>query len=226
VTDYVNYAGWLSAPNTNQAPNSFALLQPADGAEELPTSVTFVWQSTLDPDGGAVTYDLIVDDDPAFGSPLVDVAGLSATTYDAGNIFVLSTPIYWKVTARDGAGGARVGAPAPSVFTIPPATGIDLPPDVAGIPAAFQVSAPYPNPFRDTSTLSFTLPEAGPVRVDVFDVSGRLVRALADGAMPRGAHALEWDGRNDSGHAVGAGVYFYRLATTAETFTKRAVLAR
>jgi len=226
VTDYVNYGSWLSAPNTNQAPNFFALVQPANGAEELPTSVTFVWQRAEDPEGGAVTYDLVVDEDPAFGSPIVNVAGLVDTAYDAGNIFVLSTPIYWRVIARDVAGGSRSGAPTPSVFTIPPATGIDPPGNPAGIPVAFDVSAPYPNPFRDASTFAFTLPEAGRVRIDIFDVSGRLVQTLADGAMPRGAHALVWDGRNESGRAVGAGVYFYRLVTATETVAKRTVLAR
>jgi flagellar hook assembly protein FlgD len=64
------------------------------------------------------------------------------------------------------------------------------------------------------------------VRIDVFDVSGRHVHTLADGGIPRGAHALVWDGRNGSGHAVGAGVYFYRLVTEDGTFTKRTVLAR
>ncbi len=226
VSDYVNYGSWLSAPNTNQPPNGFALLQPANGAEELPTSIVFVWRSTQDPEGGAITYDLVVDDDPAFGSPIASATGLTDTTYAAGNIFVLSTPIYWKVIARDGAGGARLGAPTPSVFTIPPATGVDAPAEESAAPLALAVSAPHPNPFRDSSTFAFTLPDAGPVRVDIFDVSGRLVHTLADGAMPRGAHAVVWEGRNGSGRAVGAGVYFYRLVTTAETFTRRTVLAR
>jgi photosystem II stability/assembly factor-like uncharacterized protein len=93
-------------------------------------------------------------------------------------------------------------------------------------PVAFHVAAPYPNPFHDRSTLSFALPEAGSVRVDVFDVSGRIVRTLADGAMPRGTHALVWDGRNAAGRVVGTGVYFYRVATASETVTSRAVLAR
>ncbi|MFN0150054.1 MAG: FlgD immunoglobulin-like domain containing protein [bacterium] len=231
VTDYVNYGSWLTAPNTNQAPNFFALVQPSDGAEELPTSVTFVWRSAQDPEGGAVTYDLMVDDDPAFASPLVNAVGLTDTTYDAGNIFVLSTPIYWKVTARDAVGATRLGSPAPSVLTIPPATGVPTPDapspdDGTSTPLVLHATVPFPNPFRDTSTFAFTLPEPGPVRIDVFDVSGRRVQTLAAGAMPRGFHALVWDGRNDAGRAAGAGVYFYRLVTATETFTRRTVLAR
>jgi hypothetical protein len=226
VSDYINYGSWLSAPNTNQPPNSFVLLQPGNGGTVLPTSVTFAWRSAQDPEGGAITYDLVVDDDPAFASPIVSVVSLADTSYDAGNIFVLDVPIYWKVTARDGAGAARLGFPAPSVFTIPPATGVDLPGRDGSAPAALQVFAPYPNPFHDASTLAFSLPEAGPVRIDIFDVSGRLVHTIADGAMPRGAHSVAWDGQGSSGRPVGPGVYFYRLATGLETVTRRTVLSR
>lgn len=98
--------------------------------------------------------------------------------------------------------------------------------DGAGVGVALDVAAPIPNPFSDASTLSFSIPESGPVRVDLFDVSGRIVRTLFDGAMARGPHALVWDGRNAAGRDVGAGVYFYRLTAGAATSTRRAVLTR
>jgi len=227
VTDYVNYGLWLSAANTNQPPNGFALVSPANGAEVLPLAVTFVWRRTIDPDGSAIVYDLLVDDDPAFGSPLVSATALADTTFNAGNIFVMSTPLYWKVTARDAGGGARLGAPTPSVFTIPPATDVDPGRNGdPGAPLAFQVRAPTPNPFRDASTLAFTLPAPGSVRLDVFDVSGRLVRTLTDGPMRGGEHAIAWDGRNGAGREVGAGVYFYRLVAGSDRATRRVILAR
>ncbi|MFN0150055.1 MAG: FlgD immunoglobulin-like domain containing protein [bacterium] len=107
------------------------------------------------------------------------------------------------------------------------ATNVDLPNDEpAAAPVAFHAEQPHPNPFRDTSTFSFTLPEPGRARVDVFDVSGRLVRTVADGARASGAHSVVWDGRDASGRDVGAGVYFYRLAAGASTRTTRTVLAR
>jgi hypothetical protein len=68
-----------------------------------------------------------------------------------------------------------------------------------------------PNPMVTSSTLAFELESAGRTSVRVFDVSGRLVRTLADGEMRGGRHSAVWDGRSDAGQAVANGVYFYRV---------------
>jgi flagellar hook assembly protein FlgD len=59
--------------------------------------------------------------------------------------------------------------------------------------------------------LHFDLPEAGPVRLSVFDVAGRLVRTLVDDSMPEGSHEAVWDGGDSAGGAVGSGSYLARL---------------
>ena len=69
-----------------------------------------------------------------------------------------------------------------------------------------------PNPARGNCRLAFTLPEPAHVAVAVHDAAGRRVRALAEGALPAGDHALAWDGRDDRGAAAPAGVYFATLA--------------
>ncbi|MBD3348497.1 MAG: hypothetical protein GF400_04800 [Candidatus Eisenbacteria bacterium] len=70
-----------------------------------------------------------------------------------------------------------------------------------------------PNPVEDRCELAFTVPRAGEVRAAVHDVSGRLVRVLADGAFSAGRARLEWDGRAGSGEAVASGVYFVSVET-------------
>jgi hypothetical protein len=69
----------------------------------------------------------------------------------------------------------------------------------------------WPNPFNPGTTIRFDLPEAGAVRLSVFDVAGRLVRALLDENMPQGNHEAAWDGRDASGRDVGSGSYLARL---------------
>ena len=49
------------------------------------------------------------------------------------------------------------------------------------------------------------------VRLEVLDPQGRRVRVLADGYLPAGHHAIEWDGRSEAGTRVAPGVYFYRF---------------
>ncbi|MGH2570339.1 MAG: hypothetical protein ACRDGR_03895, partial [bacterium] len=70
----------------------------------------------------------------------------------------------------------------------------------------------FPNPFHDRTSLRFSL-ERSPtaVRIDVFDVQGRRVRALLDRTMTRGTHLVGWDSRDDRGRLVATGAYFARL---------------
>jgi hypothetical protein len=75
--------------------------------------------------------------------------------------------------------------------------------------------APTPNPFRAATRLGYAVEADGPVDVAVFGVSGRRVRSLVSEHQAAGQYAVEWDGRDDAGHAVASGVYFYRLRTTA-----------
>ena len=79
------------------------------------------------------------------------------------------------------------------------------------VPAAFSFET-SPNPFGTVSgaRISLSLPASGQLEVIVYDVKGRRVRALFAGEAS-GTHLdLRWDGRDDSGRAVGSGVYFCR----------------
>jgi hypothetical protein len=68
-----------------------------------------------------------------------------------------------------------------------------------------------PNPAPGRTTLRFALAQGGPVRLAVYDPSGRRVAVLAEEILASGPHARAWDGRDAGGRAVGAGVYFVRL---------------
>ncbi|MCK4510832.1 T9SS type A sorting domain-containing protein, partial [bacterium] len=71
--------------------------------------------------------------------------------------------------------------------------------------------AARPNPFNPNTTLQFVNPVDGRVHLDIYDVSGRLVRVLADEVMPAGERAFAWNGLDESGRSVASGVYFARL---------------
>jgi len=70
-----------------------------------------------------------------------------------------------------------------------------------------------PNPFNPRAEVSFALPAADRVRLEIFDARGRLVRQLLDGNLPAGAHTVTWDGLDDAGRVAASGVYRARLAT-------------
>lgn len=73
--------------------------------------------------------------------------------------------------------------------------------------------AAVPDPFRESTRVRFSLPQAGPIRVTVHDLAGRLVADLASGPRAAGAHSVRWDGRGREGRPAPAGVYFVRLWT-------------
>jgi subtilisin family serine protease len=88
--------------------------------------------------------------------------------------------------------------------------------DIASI-GAVALRQNQPNPFRSGTGIRFELPRSVPIRLVVFDLAGRSVRTLAQGSWPAGKHQISWDGTDDRGVRLRAGVYVYRLE--AEEFS-------
>jgi len=85
-----------------------------------------------------------------------------------------------------------------------------------------------PNPFSQATRLDFVISgsAAAPVKIDVFNVSGRLVRTLETGVMAPGQHSVTWNGRDAGGAQVGPGVYFIRANVGGESATSRVLRLR
>jgi hypothetical protein len=79
----------------------------------------------------------------------------------------------------------------------------------------------FPNPFSTSTKISFFLPQQGPVRLEVYDLSGRLVETPAEGEMTAGEHYVCIDG-----YGLALGIYLVRLQSGSETATARVVLVR
>jgi hypothetical protein len=104
----------------------------------------------------------------------------------------------------------RIGAPP---VTVDPGTS----------PARLALRAPEPNPSAGGVTLRFDLPLARSVELAVYTVQGRRVRVLASGSRAGGRHAVTWDGRDDAGLRVAAGVYYVRLQSDGREAVRRLV---
>lgn len=98
--------------------------------------------------------------------------------------------------------------------------------EVAGIGPAVRLEAPHPNPLVGRSTLAFELPRAQPVRLAIHDVLGRQVRVLQQGNLAAGRHYRPWDGTDEQGRRVGAGIDFARLEAGDEHATASVVVLR
>lgn len=94
------------------------------------------------------------------------------------------------------------------------------------LPEGFALNQNYPNPFNPTTEISFNLPNAGEVRLEVFNVMGQQVVTLVNGALEAGSHTVTWDSRDNTGDRVSSGVYFYRLESGDLIDTKKMVLLK
>jgi hypothetical protein len=84
----------------------------------------------------------------------------------------------------------------------------------------------FPNPSHGEATIRLSLPSTAEVSLSIYDVSGRLVRTLSDGPMPAGERDIVWNGRDDAGREVAAGLYFVRVETENHTETGKLALLR
>ena len=109
----------------------------------------------------------------------------------------------------------------PGVVAIEPGDDEPLP----GAPDALTLRA-APNPFNPRLEISYALPRAGAVRLDVFDARGRLVRTLLQSHAPAGDGVLVWDGVDAGGRPVASGVYQLRLSTEQAVTSQQVTLVR
>ncbi len=99
--------------------------------------------------------------------------------------------------------------------------------DTPGLPDGIRLSQNSPNPFNPKTEIRFTLPVAGAVvDLTIFDVAGRALVTLVEGAQAGGEHVLNWNGRDEQDRPVGSGVYFYRLSVNDMSETKKMLLLK
>lgn len=212
------------------------LAAPGGGStrDSLPT---FAWHAPAAAEPpGPFRFDVAVY--PSSGTPAQAVAaarGISDTTFRPTRPLEHNLPFRWRVVARLGADSVTVASPG-SFVVLDDAT-----------PATTLLFQNFPNPFPNTATgvastcIWFDIARPGEVALEVFDVRGRLVRRLAPSASvpavlepghygrPPGdlpgtcEPRFQWDGRDETGAFVRAGVYLYRLTAPGFRDAKRIV---
>jgi len=104
------------------------------------------------------------------------------------------------------------------------ATNVTLP--VSPVASAPGILRARPNPFVAETEIAFVLPSAARASVRLFDVNGRLVRTLHDGAADAGVNRLRWDGNDDRGRTAGVGIYFVQFTSGGVARTERILRLR
>jgi hypothetical protein len=95
-----------------------------------------------------------------------------------------------------------------------------------GLPHVFELGDNYPNPFNPTTTIQFGIPQAGTASIVIYNVLGQKVRTLTSDYRAAGRYTITWDGKDDAGHAVGTGMYLYRLQSQQNALVKKMMLVK
>jgi hypothetical protein len=98
--------------------------------------------------------------------------------------------------------------------------------ELEGLPKEFALDQNYPNPFNPSTVIRFALPQEEFVRLDVYDITGSLVKTLVDQTLRAGTMEVTWDGSNRTGAKVASGVYLYRLQAGDFTSIKKMVMLK
>ncbi|MBK7368260.1 MAG: T9SS type A sorting domain-containing protein [Candidatus Eisenbacteria bacterium] len=205
---------WYSAPDSGYSVDNLAPSAPAPLTGQYAAGQTRLhWNPNTEAD--LAGYRLYRGTSALFlPSPATFVADLPDTGYaDAAG-----APYVYKLRAVDAHGNE-----SPVATLIPSGTlGVD---DFAA-PRAF-LSLASANPSRGANTtLRFGLASAGRANLALYDASGRRVRTLVGGTLEAGEHSARWDGRDDGGHEVAAGLYFAKLEAGGNARTVRIVRAK
>ena len=96
----------------------------------------------------------------------------------------------------------------------------------ASVVSDYALEQNYPNPFNPSTTISFALPQAGEVRLAIYNLSGQVVKQLVAGEMNADQHSLTWDATDARGERVASGVYLYVIKTGSFSSQRKFVLMK
>ena len=200
-----------SAVATDLAPSKPTGLSAAPGLDDGDVDVD--WNAN--PETDIDHYWLERDTTAVFGA---GTSGSLVTGTSTTEIGLPPDTYYYRVTAVDDA--SNESAPSDTVSVTLEETGIE---EVQVASLSFI----RPNPFRSETGIRYTVPTGGStVTIRLYDIRGRLVRTLVDRPRSGGAYETVWDGRDDSGRRLSAGVYFCRAEIGEWTDMRKMVLIR
>ncbi|HKJ81165.1 MAG TPA: ammonia-forming cytochrome c nitrite reductase subunit c552 [Ignavibacteriaceae bacterium] len=113
---------------------------------------------------------------------------------------------------------------ASSIVKLDPTTDIKLIDN--SLPQTFSIDQNYPNPFNPTTTIKYTIPKESNVKLEIYDITGRLVNTVVNQSQSAGTYSVTWDGSNSSGQKVGSGMYLYRINAGSFIAVKKMILLK
>lgn len=189
------------------------LVSPFNGQQGVLLNPTLTWNSVA----GRTGYSFII----SRSSNFIDTVytNISDTTFFAlpTNLLEINTLYYWKVRSRDSIGygtyssawnfKSRLTGTLNSISEI--------------IPTEYKLFSNYPNPFNPATKIKFDLPKSSLVRINIFDITGRMISEIVNQNLSAGSYETEFNGTN-----LSSGIYYYRIEAGEFVTTKKMILIK
>jgi hypothetical protein len=209
----MNYpAPGVELPSTPPPPP--VLAAPPNGATGVATNPTLTWNTST----GAVSYRLQVSQDSAWGTTVIDQSGVMTSSYQANGL-ANNARYFWRVNAANRAGASSFSAVWRFTTTLTTV-------DDKRTPTVFRLNQTYPDPFNPSTTITFDLPYASFVTLEIFNAAGQKVRTLLATDQSPASYSVTWDGRDDRGQRVSSGIYLYRARTDRDSVVRKMLLLK
>ncbi|MBL51823.1 MAG: hypothetical protein CMG57_07695, partial [Candidatus Marinimicrobia bacterium] len=218
----------------NNPPGSFILIEPANNYNVTVTPTTmmipipFIWMPATDPDNDLVNYYMAAHDDGGvyFDSSSA-MTNMFITTGDfaadqiADGVGVMT--YLWDVWAHD-SWDSTSSDNGPHTLTVDVSAVLEI--DDIGLPEVFALHNNYPNPFNPVTNISYDIPEAAEVSLEIFNVAGQKIRTIAQGLHEPGRYRVQWNATNDIGQPLSSGMYIYRIQAGDFISVKKLILMK
>jgi len=221
-------SGKLNAAAALAPLTSLQITHPAKGfymPPGKPDSVTVVLGGMT---ADSVTIDLSLDGGSSYTIPLGTLYGVAPGPPRSASFFVepawSTDQAKVRATARNAA-TTQTGV-SDSLFLVRAPVGVDVDPLGTSALPRVALDQGQPNPFNPMTTIGFELARPGRATLRVYSVRGTLVRTLVDKALPAGRYHTTWDGRDETGRAVGSGVYLSELRADGKRLTRKLSLLK
>ena len=190
------------------------------------------WESSVDPDGDAVTYKLAISH-PPHSVPGIMTQPFSSTSRSfafaefiglwPSSLQMINRLNYkFNVYAYSGSDSTEVTGTR-QLFV---ERSGDLNTESIGIPNSFVLHPNYPNPFNPETQIRFEMPYAGNVDLSIYNLLGMKVKTLYSGQKSAGVFEFKWDGKNDHNQSVSGGVYIYKLQGGQQMQMRKMILLK
>jgi hypothetical protein len=215
-------------------PSNFSLLVPENNYQLVidefnqHQSLLLSWEESFDINSDSLTYFVSIHSENLYS----DTIETSYTSWEISyenfiNLFsdslISSSFFYWDVSVSD-FDTSIISSNGPLMFTVE-VSELLLNNNLV-IPSEFKLHQNYPNPFNPLTKIQYDIPNINNVSIIIYDLIGKNIKSLVNSEKPAGFYSVAWDGTNNFGKTVSAGIYVYMIQTGEFRSTKKMVLLK